>query len=134
MKVPEPKFKHSTDSAIKYLAKKFSLPYSSSMQDWEYEVADYNRIEEFVDELRKDDLANEVYFSLLNIIIQSFEESEIVLGKNQLWFEVQSLIEKRFKIHEYSVWYWSAFEAKNNSEQWKVSTHMRNLYIRNLDK
>jgi len=35
------------------LATKLGLPYSDDMQDWEYEVSDFNRIDEFLIEYKK---------------------------------------------------------------------------------
>jgi hypothetical protein len=130
MNIIEPEFRYPTRAAIDSLAKHFDLPNSLEMQDWEWEVADYNRINEFVAEFRSDSLSDDEKFTLLEIIIQSFEESDTDLNTNDLWLEVLSLIEKNFKLHSYSVWYWSDCQNENNG--WNVTPFMRRIYEKNV--
>ncbi|MCP5384447.1 MAG: hypothetical protein H6913_07510 [Altererythrobacter sp.] len=44
------------------------------MQDWEFEVADANRIDEFLSAYQSQELTDDERFTLMEMIIQSFED------------------------------------------------------------
>ncbi len=132
MKLTEPEFRCPTRAAIDKLAETFSLPNTPEMQDWEWEVADSSRIEEFLNEYKKESISEDERFTLLEILLQSFEESETVLNKNDLWQEMLSLAQQNYKLHAHTVWYWSDFENENEDDQWKVTPFMRKLYANNV--
>ena len=67
----------------KHLAATFHLPYESSMQDWEIEVADPQKIHQFVTYFLHENLTNGQAISLTAIIFQSLEEL-LIDGKLQL--------------------------------------------------
>lgn len=128
----ELEFRCPTKAAIDSLAKLFNLPNTPEMQDWPWEVADYKRVNEFVAEFRKNSLPDDEQFTLLEIILQSFEESDTDLYTNELWLEVLSLIEKNFNLHAYSVWYWAGFQNDSKDEEWNVTPFMRRIYEKNV--
>jgi len=132
MKNIEPECRHPTKAAIEKLAATFSLPNTPDMQDWEWEVADQGRIEEFLSEYKNGTLTDDEKFTLLEILLQSFEESELDLSANKFWKELLELIRTNYKLHEYTVWYWSAFESENEEEQWRITPFMRELYAGNV--
>lgn len=75
--------RHITASAIHALAQRFNLLYDHFMQDWEYEVADPNRIDEFIDAYLSNELNEDEKFALMETILQSFEESSKTLDSDQ---------------------------------------------------
>ena len=132
MKITEPECRHPTRAAIDKLAATFSLPNTPDMQDWEWEVADPDRVEEFLNEYKNDKNTDDEKFVLLEMLLQSFEESELDLNKNEKWKELLKLIQSNFKIHEYTIWYWSVFDAESKEKQWRVTPFMRELYAKNV--
>jgi hypothetical protein len=132
MKITEPECRHPTRAAIDKLAATFSLPNTPDMQDWEWEVADPDRVEEFLNEYKNGNNTDDEKFVLLEMLVQSFEESELDLNKNEKWKELQELFQSNFKIHEYTIWYWSVFDAESKEEQWRVTPFMRELYAKNV--
>jgi hypothetical protein len=132
MKITEPECRHPTRAAIDKLAATFSLPNTPDMQDWEWEVADPDRVEEFLNEYKNGNNTDDEKFVLLEMLLQSFEESELDLNKNEKWKELLELIQSNFKIHEYTIWYWSVFDAESKEEQWRVTPFMRELYAKNV--
>lgn len=60
--------------ARRSLAATFDLPYSDDMQDWEWEVADATRFEEFLDVFRTGDLSDDERFSLMEVLVQCAED------------------------------------------------------------
>jgi len=74
MSVPEHLWRFPTAEAIESLAQRFHLPNHPNMQDWEWEVADPSRINEFVAAYKGGELNDDERFVLMETIIQSFEE------------------------------------------------------------
>jgi hypothetical protein len=132
MKIIEPEFRCPTKSAIDKLAEMFSLPNTPYMQDWEWEVADANRIEEFIKVYKNSSLTDDEKFTLMEIIIQSFEDTKTELHTNSLWQTTLNLLKKNYKLHAYTVWYWSSFENGSINDAWRVAPFMRELYESNV--
>lgn len=73
MSVPERYWRFPGD-AIGSLSVRFGLPFDESMQDWEHEVADANRLAEFLAALEGNDLNDDERFTLGEIVMQCFED------------------------------------------------------------
>src|SRR5262245_42609180 len=86
-----------TREAIDKLALRFGLPNHSSMQDWEYEVSDYTRIDEFLTAYETEQLSDNEKFTLMQTIIDSFEERAGMgfdLASDVRWQRTVSILEK----------------------------------------
>ena len=132
MKIIEPECRHPTKAAIEKLAATFSLPNTPDMQDWEWEVADPNRIDEFLNEYKSGNLTDDEKFTLLEMLLQSFEESELDLNESDNWKELLELIQSNYKVHKHTIWYWSVFDTDIKEEQWRITLFMRELYAKNV--
>jgi hypothetical protein len=131
MKFKEPTFRCPTKAAIEKLATIFSLPIDPYSQDWEWEVADPTRISEFLNQYKIGALTDDEKFTLLEILLQSFEESNFDLNTSMQWHEFLKLVECDFNLHKYTVWYWCSPNAENTDEQWRITPYMREMYARN---
>ena len=129
--IKEPQFRCPTKEAIEKLVERFNFEYSIDMQDWEWQVADYSRIDEFIDYYEKDGLTNDEKFTLMETMIQSFEDSETELESNEKWKKIIKLLNKNFNLHQYSIWYWASFDYEL-IDCWNVSQFMRRLYKNNI--
>ena len=78
MNFPEPEIRHPTKSATDSLATRFSLPNHDGMQDWEYEVADPEKINDFFEVYKNESTVEDEKFVLLEMLLQSFEDSMVV--------------------------------------------------------
>ena len=132
MNFPEPEIRHPTKSATDSLAKRFSLPNHDGMQDWEYEVADPEKINDFFEVYKNESTVEDEKFILLEMLLESFEDSTIDLNDNKEWNELLELVNSRFKIHVYTLWYWSCFGSNNTEEMFRVSPFIRDIYARNV--
>jgi hypothetical protein len=70
--IPEHLWRSPTRAAINALALRFDLPNTQGMQDWEHEVADADRIHEFIAAYQSGQLDDDERFTLMELIIQSF--------------------------------------------------------------
>ena len=85
MCVPEHLWRHPTAEAIESLARRFDLPNGPGFQDWEWIFADPARIDEFVNAYESGELNDDEKFTLMEMIIQSFEDLDEQLEENSRW-------------------------------------------------
>jgi hypothetical protein len=128
MEVPEHLWRFPTRAAIDSLAKRFGLPNDPGMQDWEIEVADSSRIDEFMQVYEDGNLSDDERFTLMTTIIQSFEETKGDLRADSRWTHVLTLLERDISLHIFSVWYWA--DSEIGSDSWRVSPFMWKLLER----
>lgn len=104
--------KYLTQIAIETLNKRLKLPtLSPYSQDWEYELADASRVEEFVTYYTKNDLTIDEKFALMALIISSYDDSITKANETtKIWNRIRSLILKDYKIHKNTIIYWGQEE------------------------
>ena len=127
MSVPEHLFRSPTRASIEALAKRFDLPFDTSMQDWEWEVADPDRIDEFLEAYRMGELDEDERFTLMETIIQSFEDAPQAPEADPRWCEVLNLLTTGIDLHISTVWYWAATDHQRLDDTWLVTPSIRKL-------
>ena len=100
--LPEKYFRYSTKKSREELSKKLNIKIEKNQQDWEYEIADFNRIDEFINLYKNGSLSDDEKFYLMETIIQSFEESRESTKNDLKWKKVLNLIEINIDIHIYT--------------------------------
>jgi hypothetical protein len=130
MTVPDHLQRFPTPAAIDALAERFGLPNHPHMQDWEWEVADSARINEFLAALETGDLTDDERFTLMETVIQSFEELGTPLERDPRWLRVLAILEGNVLLHAHSIWYWSCVDEPDSENHWRVTPFLRSL----LDK
>jgi hypothetical protein len=130
MSVPEHLWRFPTAAAIASLAERFDLPNTVDMQDWEWEVADPARVEEFIEAYEHRQMSDDERFTIMETIIQSCEEQPAALNGNPAWCRTLALLEANIHLHIYSVWYWSDLENDNGDDQWRVTPFLREILNR----
>jgi hypothetical protein len=121
-----PQYRFGTKVAEKLLAAELDLPYDDSMQDWAYEVAKSDDLENYLNHYNS--LSDEdEKFVLMQLIIQAINDKKGLVELEFYWENVKGLLIKDFKIHQYTIFYWSVFHAENANEEWVISPYMRNI-------
>ena len=86
MDIPNQMFRYPTNDARKSLALRLSRDIDELSQDWEWEVADSTRIDEFLHLYKSGELTEDELFSLMEIILQSFEDlNDNLLVPSNCW-------------------------------------------------
>lgn len=124
----EPKLRFVTRKSIDDLTKNLNLQYTlSDYQDWEFIVGKSEDIEEYINYYSTEsDEDNK--FALMEIIIQATEDQTTENDFLKYLKIVLKLLKENFRLHEYSVFYWSCFENENIEDCWKISPFMRELW------
>ena len=130
METPEHIWRCPTGEAIDKLAARFGLPNDPGMQDWEHQVSDEARIDEFLAAYETAGLSDDEKFTLMEMIIDSFEAFAHVggdLSSDSRWQRTLAILNKNISLHAYSVWYWSCLEAANEDEMFYTSPFIRQI-------
>jgi len=125
--------RYETIEAIKSVAEKLDLKYDKTSQDWAYEIADLNLIDRYYkvyDSLDNDDEK----FVLMQTIIQATNDLIDSTGDFHSWTRLEQILTLDFKIHEYTIDYWSCIDTKNLNDCWVISGEMRELIKRQNGK
>jgi hypothetical protein len=136
MEMPQHIWRCPTREAIDKLAVRFGLPNHASMQDWEYEVSDHTRIDEFIAAYETEQLSDDEKFTLMQTIIDSFEELAGMgfnLASDPRWQRTISILDTNISLHAYSVWYWSCLDAEHEDETFCVTPFVRQVFARHSD-
>ena len=127
MSIPEPPVRYPTAAAIDSLARRFGFPNHPGMQDWPWEVADAERLDEFLAAYENGGLDDDERFTLMEILLQSFEDLGQSSGFDARWDRTLEILDRNIDLHACSVWYWSSLENDNPEDQWRVTPFLRRL-------
>ncbi|WP_284620776.1 hypothetical protein [Aquabacterium humicola] len=118
----------SSDSRVA-LAKRLGLPYSSEMQDWEWEVADRDRFDEFIACYDAAELTEGERFSLMEILVQCVEDLHHTPGFALARQQLEQRLSARMTLHRPTVQYWALQDNARSAEQFYVTPLMRQLLV-----
>ena len=92
------------------LADKLNLKYHNDMQDWEYEVADLNRLADFEKQYLLSDTNDKEKESLMEIMLDSLNDSlelNDIKVFNEFAPRIFKYLQENNQIHEGTINYWT---------------------------
>ncbi|MEN9639045.1 MAG: hypothetical protein RLZZ262_913 [Bacteroidota bacterium] len=94
---------------IEQLSKKLSLPYMGIEQDWDVELADKNRVDEFIFYYNENDLSFEMKYATMSIILASYDDflNDIEIDSDYRWFEIEKILKSEKEIFRDLLEYWA---------------------------
>ncbi|QDV17838.1 hypothetical protein Pan153_24940 [Gimesia panareensis] len=99
----------SSPEAIKRISKDLNLaPPDSFTQDWEYEVADRLRLEEFIQAYNDHRYGGDEKFVLMRLMIQAFDDALQFEDErcDRLWNEIVPFLVSDANLHKATISYW----------------------------
>ncbi|MDR7130073.1 hypothetical protein J2X69_002420 [Algoriphagus sp. 4150] len=114
---------------IEQLSKELLLPYTGMEQDWEIEMADSNRIDEFVKFYKESNLCDDKKNAVMSLILSSYDD---LLNENNLeiddkWNEIKSILKSERIIFVDLVDYWSLNNEVEEDNLFRITPLMRNI-------
>lgn len=118
-----------TKKAINSLIEKLNLPECDEFsQDWEYEVADSKRLEEFIEYYQNNDMDKDEKFTLMIIILESYNDiGQYNILEKKLWCKIEKILMEDKFIHKPTIDYWSCSENENIEDCFYITPLMRSL-------
>lgn len=100
------------------------------MQDWEIECADPNRVGEFLDFYLKRTADDDERFTLMALILGSFEEYHgLDEPDSVLWERIRSILEADIRLHRDHIEYYQCFDVQSEEEYFPITKLMRQIHI-----
>lgn len=120
--------------AIESLNNFFSLPYSGVEQDWALEMANPDRLPEFISHYKMENLSIDKKIALMSLIVASYDEllDRNGLGSSIIWDELKSILESEKEVFSSLIAYWSVYSEGNPENYFNITPLMRTIKIPNL--
>ena len=100
------------------------------MQDWEIECADPSRIEEFIGAYDKHAKTDDDKFTLMALILGSFEEYHGLQAPNKdVWTKIKKILTEDLKVHRDHVQYYRVDEEIDSGAWFPITKLMREIEI-----
>ena len=115
---------------IEQLSKDLSLPFKGTEQDWDIEMANSDRLKEFIEFYKHNDLSNNRKEAIVSLILASYDD---LLNKKDLvvdetWKEIKSILTSEKLILSDIMDYWSLCNQSDESDVFRVTHLVRELY------
>lgn len=113
---------------IKQLSKELSLPYTGIEQDWDIEMADSNRINDFLEFYHQNDLSTDKKVAVISLVLASYEDflNENDLEIDNKWDDIRSILESEKVIFVDLINYWS-LGNEVEEDVFRITLLMRNI-------
>ena len=119
-------FIYPSSEAIKKLTKELKLGDNYS-QDWEYEVTDPDRLDEFIRHYHCGQLSDVEKFTLMLLILASYDDWLCVRHHGvDYWEDIKKILIQDEALHRNTVKYWSC-EGNNIEDCFSITPLIRSL-------
>lgn len=94
---------------IEQLSAKLSLPYMGIEQNWDVELADKNRIDEFISFYNENDLSAEMKYAIMSILLASYDDflNDKELDIDYRWHEIKKILKSEKEVFSDLIVYWA---------------------------
>jgi hypothetical protein len=117
-----------TAGAIEKLNMLLDLPYMDWMQDWDIQLADSNRIQEFCDTYERENLDSNEKQALMALIIASYNNYLEERGNEMvLWDKIAALLRRDLDLHKPTLLYWLCDNGEELIGEFAVTPLIRAL-------
>lgn len=115
--------------AIESLNDKLSLPATGIEQDWEVELADPNRVTEFLSYYKNHTLSSDEKKALMSLILASYDDFLHEKNSNtvQIWNDIKQTIESDHDLLTDLINYWSLPDEADSQNWFKITSLIRNI-------
>lgn len=102
---------------IEQLSKELSLPYMGFEQDWDVELADKNRVDEFISFYNDNDLSTEMKYATISIILASYDDflNDKELYRDYRWCEIEKILKSEKEVFRDLIEYWTIDSKVENA-------------------
>lgn len=114
---------------IEQLSKELLLPYTGIEQDWDLEMADSNRINDFLKFYQQNDLSEYKKAAVMSIILASYND---FLNENDVeidyrWNEIKSILDSKKIFFKDLINYWSLCNEVDDGNLFRITPLIRKI-------
>lgn len=94
---------------IERLCKELSLPCKGNEQDWDIELADKNRVDEFISFYNDNDLSIDMRYGTMSILPASYDDllDDTGIDRDYRWREIERMLKSDKQVFLELVDYWA---------------------------
>jgi len=106
-----------------------SIKIEPFMQDWDIELADAARVEEFCDVYERQFWAEQEKSDLMRLIVASYDDA-LREGKveNQMWERISHLLKRDYDLHKDTIQYWSLMDEEDEENLFPATSFVREVW------
>lgn len=114
---------------LEQLSNELLLPFTGMEQDWDLEMSNYNRIDDFINYYKQNDLPDEKKLALMSLILASYDD---FLNKNDLkyddkWDEIKLELKSKKIIFDNLINYWSLSNETDRDDIFRITPLIREI-------
>lgn len=116
--------------AIEYLNKVFDFHPHEYCQDWDIELGDLNKLEEFISFYENNELSEEVKQTLMALIVAAYDNLlnyETAFYADKQWQIIKQLIMQNVRLFNGLLNYWACIGHSNPDSMFKVTPLIREI-------
>jgi len=113
--------------AIRYFNKVLNLPYTGLEQDWDLEMANYKRLDDFIS-FYNDNLSINQKKVLMSLILASFNDLLYEFAEyNDYWNRISSILSSEKEILQELFIHWGANDERKNNDSFKITPFLKSI-------
>lgn len=117
-----------TAQAINNLNNALKLPATGQEQDWDIELADAKRIQEFMSLYSERDWSEDELFAFMSLIIASYDDVIREHGHQpETWSQIANLIFQQPTLHRSTLEYWACLDEEIPEYRFHISPYIREV-------
>jgi hypothetical protein len=117
---------------IEQLSKELSLPYTGIEQNWDIEMANSNRINDFLEYYQQNNLSVDKKVAVMSLILASYEDflNESDLAIDDRWDKIESMLKSKRVIFVDLINYWTLCNEVDEDNLFRITPLIRNIKLR----
>jgi hypothetical protein len=127
-----PTFQWETPEARQWVAEQLGLPYNDGMQDWPWQVADEERLEDYLQLYARAADAERVV--IMELLLQAATMQPNPEKLHLAWVKIEPLLDQNADLHASTAQYWCVWGYKEQDLDvfgFSVSPYVRTWWIAN---
>ncbi len=111
------------------LSKQLALPYTGIEQDWDIEMADAGRLDDFLQFYQTHHLLADEKVALMALILASYNDhlNEHNLQTGDTWHHIAALLKAERTLFAGLINYWSCNDGDGTDDQFAITPLLRNI-------
>ncbi|RFS17683.1 hypothetical protein [Emticicia sp. C21] len=115
------------NDALQVINTLFNLPAKGDEQDWDIELADKDRVEEFINAMHTNDFNSSEKYAVMGLILGSYDDylRWEIDKDNRIWLNIINILEENREIYSNILNYWALWHHKQQEYLFNITFLVR---------